>query len=132
MTPEEHYQHGVDLLARAEEHPSDDPSGAHVLAAIAQGHFTAAAAGSGLRAMELVTRPLKAARPDVGDTVSYVMPALGPGTVPKRHTGTVVGVGTDGFLTVEVPVDGPSPMTVIAPAESFTLVRTVRDGGSGG
>lgn len=52
MTPEEHYQRGVDLLVAAEARPSDDPAGAQTLAAIAHGHFTAAAAGAGMRAME--------------------------------------------------------------------------------
>lgn len=62
MTPAEHYQRGIDLLAEAERLKCSHPSDASTSAAIAHGHFAAAAAGASLQLVEEALRP----RPVVG------------------------------------------------------------------
>lgn len=57
MTPEEHYAAGEQLLARALVEGVSNWSAAAGMAAVAQAHFQAAAAGSGMRAMAAITPP---------------------------------------------------------------------------
>lgn len=54
MTPEEHYAYGQALLRGCEKLMEVDPPSAHAQAGVAQGHFAAAAAGTGMRALGLL------------------------------------------------------------------------------
>jgi hypothetical protein len=58
MTPEEHYERGLKLLTFAEEsREADNNANAVTDSAIAQGHFSAAAAGNAMRMWELLNSP---------------------------------------------------------------------------
>ena len=62
--------------------------------------------------------------PQLGDTVAYGSTLLAIAD-DFRHQGTVVAVADDGWITVEIPQDGTTPMRITDRAENFTLVRTL-------
>lgn len=60
MTPEQHYRRGLELLDNADWCRGNGPASqgeAQVDAVVAQAHFGAAAAGSAMRALELMANP---------------------------------------------------------------------------
>lgn len=59
MTPEEHYQRGVELLAEADEMHGFDPDSraAQVAATLAVGHLTACISAGSRHASEVITHP---------------------------------------------------------------------------
>src|SRR5881628_3144825 len=135
MTPEEHYERGLELLSSAERAEGDGAwTIAHTHAALAQAQF-AAAAGTGMRAMEtlvpvernVVGQPEREFKP--GDRVVYVLRQFDQ--EPRRLAGRVAEVAADGFVTADVAQPGSDqPMTVIAPEQAFVAV-TVEPGPDG-
>lgn len=67
MSPEEHYQRGLKLLDNADWcRGHNQPAEAQTDAVVAQAHFGAAAAGTAMRAIELMTKPVVVSMPVAG------------------------------------------------------------------